>query len=228
MLCFRKAQPILLGLAAVAVSFGQAAQAQEESSRIELFAQGGGSFHSRATRSNVFILPSPPFPPDNLVRLDTRHSHGTSGRLFVGMRFYPTPRNGVEASYALSLSRLQSTITATLIPSPPGFPELRAFGSEPMTTHTVSFNYVRVLPGGKRFSPFVTGGLGLVRYVVSFPTDESNRLAGNFGGGVDIRLNRRVAVRAEVRDYITERPDFSGFTTMMHIVAPTAGVVLKF
>jgi opacity protein-like surface antigen len=108
----------------------------------------------------------------------------------------------------------------------------------------ISFNYVRYLWAKTRVQPFVTAGLGVNRF--SGPSDASAVLDGyviadngwqfawNYGGGADLVLQRHLALRMELRDYVTGQPkpgSTSGITGMggtSHNIVPSAGIVFRF
>lgn len=96
---------------------------------------------------------------------------------------------------------------------------------------------LKLFPGGG-ISPYIVGGVGLGRYRESDTTvggtpntgDRANTTwAFNFGGGVDFNLFGPVAVRGEVRDFVTGNPSFSApfLTNKQHNVFVGGGVVVK-
>ncbi|MFQ5664313.1 MAG: outer membrane beta-barrel protein [Terriglobia bacterium] len=192
------------------------ASAQEDSFRFEVFAQGGASFFSSASETRTLSL-RPPVPA--AVTFRTKRSFGTTGRLFTGFRYYLTQKNALEASYSYSPNRLQVSASSSLFPVP-------FFFSAPMRVHQGAFNYVRYFSRRGRIQPFATGGLGFVVFASVFDID--TKFAGNFGGGVDIRLHRRFYLRAEFRDFVSKRPRFSGRGRVTHNLAPSVGLVFKF
>jgi opacity protein-like surface antigen len=114
----------------------------------------------------------------------------------------------------------------------------------------LSFNYVRYLWARSRFQPFATVGIGTNRfrgapgpvpsgspvgtgqlpggYTLSFenPRDNGWQFAWNYGGGADIVLQRHIAVRMELRNYVTDQP--IPLTGTSHNLAPSAGLVFRF
>lgn len=52
--------------------------------------------------------------------------------------------------------------------------------------------------------PYVEAGVGAIRYEVSAAglTTKSTNVAGNFGGGLDLQLNRAFGVRLMAKDYV--------------------------
>ncbi len=118
----------------------------------------------------------------------------------------------------------------------------RNFG---VTVGQVHFNLVRLLTDSEsRIRPFVTGGLGIVRFN---PTDEAKvaALTGDFiddptqlnssaqlslavGGGIEARLSRWLGIRFDLKDYISPIPRFGLSETSSGpggIFFPVSGVV---
>lgn len=191
-------------------------RAEEPRDRFEVFIQGGASFFSSTSETTTLSLPAP-FPPTISTR--AKSSLATTGRLFTGARYYATAKDALELSYSYSPSRSQTTVTSSL-------PALSGFFSESMRVHNAAFNYVRYLSGERRVQPFVTGGLGIAVFDRrTGPT--STNFAVNFGGGVDIRLTQQLRLRAELRDFVSERPALST-ERATHNVVPTVGLAFKF
>jgi opacity protein-like surface antigen len=107
----------------------------------------------------------------------------------------------------------------------------------------ISFNYVRYLRAKSRVQPFVTAGLGVNRFggpsnapaVVDGYVNADNgwQFAWNLGGGADLVLPRHLALRMELRDYITGQPGVITGTThnitgTSHNIVPSAGIVFRF
>jgi opacity protein-like surface antigen len=86
--------------------------------------------------------------------------------------------------------------------------------------------YVLAGSGALIFEP--TGNLG---GIISGATNQA-RPVFLYGGGVDYDLTKHLALRAEYRGFVYERPDFglqslhSGATT--HTAQPSAGIVFRF
>ncbi len=200
----------------------QRAKIEDERFPFEIFVEGGASwFSGRPAR----VSPGPlcPSPPCSGGDIETKASFATTGRFTVGVRYYFTNNDAVESSYSFTPTRLQLSSTSIDSQSPVGF------FSTSVDVHNNSFNYVRYFSRKGRLAPFVTGGLG---YSVFSPTfDTVTKFAGNFGGGVDVQLHRRVYLRGELRDFITDWPAFaftfapSGGTT--HNVVPSLGLAFK-
>jgi hypothetical protein len=97
---------------------------------------------------------------------------------------------------------------------------------------------VKLLPEAP-ISPYVVAGVGFARLS---PSD--NRINGNpnegdnpqtddafsFGGGIDLRANKFLSLRGEVRDFRTGTPQFRTnlFEKRQHNILVTGGIVLRF
>lgn len=195
------------------------ARAQGQRTRFELFAQVGVSTFSSASKSGVLTLPPiPGFPPSLPFTRET--SFSTTGRLFTGFRYYLNRRNAVEASYSYSPNDFRGRVR---------FPTSIVFTVVNIRVHNVAFNYVRYLSEHGRVRTFATGGLGFAVFAKNF--DRPVKFTGNFGGGADIRLHRRLTFRAELRDFLHERLTFGDPTApggVTHNLVPSVGIVLKF
>jgi opacity protein-like surface antigen len=151
-------------------------------------------------------------------------SFSKTGRLFTGGRFRFTRHDALEASYSYSPNHF-SVQQGT-----------QALGSAYNRVNLVSFNYVRYLWTRTLVQPFATVGLGTNRFsgpssatlVVSglVKADNGYQFAWNYGGGADIGLQRHLALRLELRDYVTAQPSF--ITGTSHNIVPSAGIVFRF
>jgi opacity protein-like surface antigen len=111
----------------------------------------------------------------------------------------------------------------------------QSVGSAYNRVDLVSFNYVRYLWLRTRVQPFATVGVGTSRFsgpssasaVVSglVSADNGRQFAWNYGGGADLVLRRHLALRLEVRDYVTGQPSF--ITGTSHDVVPSVGIVFR-
>lgn len=92
---------------------------------------------------------------------------------------------------------------------------------------------------GAAVSPFASVGGGWARYKINSFDTSVNKAALQFGGGVDIKTRfPLLGFRAEVRDFVSDQPDFAEFTleppgsqlisSRRHNVLVGAGVVLHF
>jgi opacity protein-like surface antigen len=142
----------------------------------------------------------------------------------AGARLRFTRHDAIESSYSYSPNHL-SLQEGT-----------QSLGSAYNRVDLISFNYVRYLWIRTRVQPFVTGGVGVNRF--SGPSNASAGLYGyvnadngwqfawNYGGGADIVLQRHLALRLELRDYVTGQPSI--ITGTSHNIVPSAGIVFRF
>ena len=232
-------------LAIFAFSFGVSAFAQKTPPKLEVFAEGGGSFLSGGSgqESVTIIVPvpclrpgpcpavvQPPSPTAALASLTS--SFSKTGRLVVGARLRFTRHDALEASYSFSPNHLSLQGTEVLSSGQ----SIPLSGSSYNRVNLLSFNYVRYLWTRTPIQPFATGGVGLNRF--SGPANASAVVAGlisanngfqfawNFGGGTDVVVQRHLAVRLEIREYLAGQP--SPITGTSHNVVPSAGVVYRF
>jgi hypothetical protein len=102
--------------------------------------------------------------------------------------------------------------------------------------HKFYYDFVaHLLKRGNTVRPFVLAGLGFSSYV---PPSEAaiqartlTKFGANFGGGIKIRLHDRVGVRFDVRDLVTQKPNFFEQTNVdgkLHNVEFAAGLSLLF
>jgi opacity protein-like surface antigen len=154
-----------------------------------------------------------------------------TARVFAGGRYRFTRHDALEASYSYSPN--QFTI------QPAGQSALSAFNRVDL----ISFNYVRYLWAKTRVQPFVTAGLGVNRFsgpsnasaVVDgyVKADNGWQFAWNYGGGADVILQRHLAMRLGVRDYVSAQPTVitgtgNNITGTSHNIVPSAGIVFRF
>jgi opacity protein-like surface antigen len=97
---------------------------------------------------------------------------------------------------------------------------------------------LKLLPGS-RVSPFGAVGVGYARLTASTSLTNgqpntagdlaANHGAFDFGGGVDIGVIRFIALRGEVRDFLTGKPNLNvHFRERQHNVVASGGIVLRF
>lgn len=192
----RTSLPWLLLLSFTCIRAG----AQNASPQTELFAEGGGSFITNITNLPV---PCPACTSTFCPPCPTSRSFSNAGRLFAGTRLR-MGHNAIEASYSFSPNQGE------------GYNRL----------NVISFNYVRYISLSSKVQPFATIGLGANRF--SGPSNISTGFdfAWNYGGGADIVLQRHLALRFDLRDYVGGQP--SGVRGTLHNIVPSAGIVFKF
>lgn len=97
---------------------------------------------------------------------------------------------------------------------------------------------LKLFPKGG-LSPYIAGGLGMGRYSGDRQTSTGQTVQGDqanttwafdYGGGVDLNLSKNIAIRGEVRDFITGKPKLTApfFDKKQHNVNIAVGVVFKF
>jgi len=180
----------------------------------------GGSFLSG---ERVFVVGSNVFT--------SQFAHGGKARLRGS--FDLTRHWTLEADYGFGRNN-QRIIEEDL--------DQRNFG---VTVGQVHFNFVRFLTDSEsRIRPFVTGGLGIVRFnptdeakvaaltgdFIDDPTqlDSSTKLSLAVGGGIEARLSRWLGIRFDLKDYISPIPRFGLSETSSGpggIFFPVSGVV---
>ncbi len=162
--------------------------------------------------------PIPGLPPSFPFKSTT--SFTTTGRLFSGTRVYWSPRNAVEASYSYSPNDFRRRDE-----TPGGF----SLPQVDVRVHNVAFNYIRYLDRTGRVQPFITGGLGFTVFDDGF--DPQTKLAGNFGGGIDIPVRRNLLIRGEFRDFVVKPLAFGPITNpdkVVHNLVPSVGLAVRF
>jgi hypothetical protein len=201
------------------------ASSQDAPPGLELFAEGGGSFLNNGTGQMFSPCPMvcpvsgcPPCPSGAVTS-----SFSKTGHASVGGRLRFTRHDALEASYSYSPNHL-SLQEGT-----------QSLGSAYNRVDLISFNYVRYLWIKTSVQPFVTAGLGTNHFsgpssasaVVSglVSADNGWQFAWNYGGGADLTLRRHLALRLELRDYVTGQPSF--ITGTSHNVVPSAGIVFR-
>jgi len=169
---------------------------------VEAFAEGGASLIRNTTPSVVCPLVCTP----SGCSCPGPQSFSNAGRLFTGGRLR-TGREAIEVSYSYSPNQI-----------PNAYNRLNVF----------SFNYVHYFSMRSKLQPFATIGLGADRFSFSGPYSSSSgfRFVWNFGGGTDIVLQRHLALRLEIRDYVGGQPNV--FVGTSHDIVPSAGVVFRF
>ena len=177
------------------------AGAQDASPRLEVFAEGGGSFLSKGALGGACGL-------GGCILYPIGFSNG--GRLFTGARFGVTRHDGIEAGYSYS-------------------PNSFALAGQANRLDVLSFNYVRYLGIRARVQPFATVGIGANRLSglanFGYPSDNGFHFVWNYGGGADIVLQRPLALRLELRDYVGGQPSF--LTGTSHNIVPSAGIIFR-
>ena len=77
---------------------------------------------------------------------------------------------------------------------------------------------------GRKRATFRDGGVGLTHFAGQL--EDVNNFGWNIGAGADVPLWKRLAVRFEIRDYMSRQPDLT--SGVLHNFAPTAGLAYRF
>lgn len=228
-MCWKKS--FFLGTLALFIFAGLTPDAAAQGNpRVTIF--GGGSF---VKGERTFVIGGDTFR--------TRFVDG--GRILARASLDLTSHWTVEADYGLGTSNFR-------VEQSGGTPQQRDFG---VRVNDISFNLIRFFTSSEsRFRPYLGAGLGWLRYSptdaakASAQTNEfideaaaiqaSNKFSFPIGGGAEVRLNRWLGTRIDVRDHITSVPrfgvpqtstgpggDFFPVDGVVHNVELAAGVV---
>jgi opacity protein-like surface antigen len=191
--------------------FASAAMAQESewSGRNEVSVQGMG-FFTKDSQGSGF----------------SQHSTDTGGFL-ISYRYHFNQWLAADASYGYARNTQQNFTTPSAL-------DVQA------TVHQAAGALVVTVPYSFfRLHPYVLAGAGAL---VFDPTSYANqtmpgvqsqaKAAFEYGGGVDFPLVTHVALRAEYRGFVYDRPDFGlaalNMSVITHTAQPSAGVVFRF
>lgn len=195
------------------------AQASWLHNRLDLFAEGGGSFYQGQQEIASAVAVVSAGGSTILSVMTTTATIQDSGRLLLGTDLWFTHHDAVQASYSYSPADLAGTTTVSLGPSEPPV----SFTS-PLGAHFLSFNYLRSFALGRRWRLLLEAGLGRVWWKATQSTDA--RFSVNVGTGLSYRIAQHWAFRAEYRDYVEPFPGPGG--VMLNNHAPTLGIVFHF
>ena len=201
---------VLLLLGALFLS-ASAAMAQESNSegRNEVSVQGTG-FFTKDSQGSGF----------------SQHSTDTGGFL-ISYRYHFNRWLAADASYGYARNT-QQNLTA------PSALNVQA------TVHQATGALVVTVPYGVfRLRPYVLAGAGALVFDPTSFADQSvagvqsqAKAAFVYGGGVDFPLGAHVALRAEYRGFVYNRPDFGlaalNKSVTTHTAQPSAGLVFRF
>jgi hypothetical protein len=192
-------------------------------SRIEVYLEGGGSFLTGASAPSraefctqggtCSVLPSV-----------VRGSFSKTGRYAGGFRIYLSRRNALQFEHSTGPNRSQAQESATVPPYPAYSPM-----QDTQSVLEDSVDYVRYLGTVGATEPFIQAGGGWAHYA-GFYTGDVSEFGWNFGGGVDIPLAKQLALRIEMRDFLSRQPfpplqPLYGWTNNL---APMVGLALRF
>ena len=205
-----RAKMLVTGILGAVLVLASSARAQEDGfMRHEVAVQGTGFFTKDSQQNGT-----------------SQHSTNTGGFL-VNYRFHINGWLAAEASYGYDRNTQENF-------TPGG-----NFGIQ-ANVHQATGAVVAELPVTfARMRPYVLAGGGAL---VFDPTGNNSglvtgaerqaRAAFVYGGGVDYRLVRHVALRLEYRGFVYDRPDFGIATlsssVLAHTAEPSAGLVFHF
>ena len=200
--------------------------AQDAPPRFEVFAEGGGSFLNNGAGQISIVCPNVCAPPTGCIPCPSgavTSSFSKTGRALAGARLRFTRHDALEASYSYSPNHF-SLQEGT-----------QSLGSAYNRVDFISLDYVRYLWTRTRVQPFATAGLGTNRFsgpssataVISGWVNANNgyQFAWNYGAGADLVLQRHLALRLELKDYVTGQPSF--ITGTSHNIVPSVGIVFR-
>lgn len=104
----------------------------------------------------------------------------------------------------------------------------------PMNLHAVTVSGIVRLPTFRNIRPFALAGGGLMVFDPreAFGTSSQERGTFVYGGGFDVPVVRRVALRAQYRGFVYKTPDFDTsalkINKFSHAAVPSAGLVFTF
>ncbi len=111
---------------------------------------------------------------------------------------------------------------------------LTILGGQSFSTRNYSVLFIapgarlKLLPGS-RLSPYFAIGGGLAHFRRSGGESSTNTGVLDFGGGIDFKLNRFLALRGEVRDFYSGPPQLiTGLLAREHQILATGGIVVRF
>ena len=200
---------LVSGLLGAVLLLASTARAQEGFLRHEVGVQGTGFFTKDSQQNGTL-----------------QHSTDTGGFL-VNYRFHINGWLGAEASYGYNRNTQQNF-------TPGG-----NFGIQSNVHQATGAVVVNVPVYVARMRPYVLAGAGALVFDPRSNTggfvsgaQQQTRPAFVYGGGVDYRLVRHVALRLEYRGFVYNRPDF-GISTLSsnvtaHTAQPSAGLVVHF
>jgi opacity protein-like surface antigen len=204
-----KARVLVSGLLGAVLLLASSARAQDGFMRHEVGVQGTGFFTKDSQQNGTL-----------------QHSTDTGGFL-INYRFHINGWLAAEAGSGYNRN------------TPQNFTSSGNFGVQSNVHQATGALVVNIPVYVARMRPYVLAGAGALVFdptgnagVFVAGAQRQTRPAFVYGGGVDYRLLRHVALRLEYRGFVYNRPDFgiaalsSSVTT--HTAQPSAGVVVHF
>jgi hypothetical protein len=185
--------------------------------QLEIFLEGGASVLTGGSiPSQVGIL-----SPGGGATLNSvvRSSFSNSGRYAGGFRLLLTARNALEFEYSQGPNRYQTREVTTE-------PPVLAFPAHEFarSLEDYSADFVRYLTRPRLVEPFVAAGAGLAHFAGIYA--DIDKFSWNFGAGADVPLQKRLALRFEMKDFMSAQPD--PIRGVAHNLAPSVGFALRF
>ncbi len=204
-----RAKMLVLGLLGTILLLASSARAQEGFLRHEVGVQGTGIFTKDSNQNGTL-----------------QHSTDTGG-FIVNYRFHFNGWLGAEASYGYDRNTQQN------------FTPSGNFGIQSNVHQATGALVVNLPVYVARMRPYVLAGAGALVFDPTGNTggfvsgaQRQTRPAFVYGGGVDYRLVRHVALRLEYRGFVYNRPDFGvaalSSNVTAHTAQPSAGLVVHF
>src|SRR5690242_1693192 len=200
---------LVSGILGAVLLVALSARAQDDFMRNEIGVQGTGFFTKNSQKNGTL-----------------QHSTDTGGFL-VNYRFRLNGWLAAEANYGYARDTQQN------------FTPSGNFGIQSNVHQATGALVVNIPVYVHRVRPYVLAGAGAL---VFDPTNAAGRFVSGaqrqarpafvYGGGVDYKLVRHVALRLEYRGFVYDRPDFGiaalSSNVTAHTVEPSAGVVFHF
>ncbi|MFZ0960841.1 MAG: hypothetical protein WAO35_08035 [Terriglobia bacterium] len=188
--------------------------------QLEIFIEGGASaLTGGSTPSQVSYATLGGGGGSGILSAVVRSSFSKAGRCAGGFRLLLTAKNALEFAYSQAPNRYQTQESTTEYP-PLTFPAQEFARS----VQDYSADYVRYLTRPGPVEPFVAAGAGLAHFHGIYA--DIDKFSWNFGVGADVPLQKRLALRFELKDFMSAQPNpIRGIT---HNLAPSVGLALRF
>ena len=185
---------------------------------------------SQEKRSDISISVTGDFSSESQGNSVTQNPSDSIGGLAT-YRFKINKLSSVEANFGLTRNT-QYYATRSVLTGEPTFFSIQTNVSE------ATADYVFTPWKSGRVSPFLLAGAGALIFNPTgntFGTSASDteiKGAFSYGGGVDYRLRRNIALRLQYRGLVYKAPDFyvSGLSTgtVANLAEPSVGLVFRF
>ncbi len=147
----------------------------------------------------------------------------------------PTASGGVMAGFRVNLNKwLAAEGDYDYLRNSEKFFTSSGLTRIPMNLHAVTVTGIVRLPTFRNVRPFALAGGGLMVFEPrkTFGNNSQYRGAFVYGGGFDVPVVRRVALRAQYRGFVYKVPDFDTSALQInkfsHAAVPSAGLVFTF